>query len=77
MTADEHEDDVDGDPREERLPLPEGEPVFLLVARRFEVVDVVVQTTGRKLNCIVLGPILQNFFGATMHHYDILPVQSV
>ncbi len=34
MAADEHEDDVDGDPGEQGFPLAEGHPVLLLLVRR-------------------------------------------
>jgi hypothetical protein len=34
VAADEHEDDVDGDPGEQSFPLAKGHPVLLLLVRR-------------------------------------------
>ena len=50
MAADEHEDDVDGDPGEQGFPLAEGHPVLLLLVRR---VGASVVGRRRKFDAVV------------------------
>ena len=45
----EHEDDVDGDPREQDFPLPEGEPV-LVAGLRLRRLSPVSAARGRKFD---------------------------